>query len=237
MIVVILVTLSMTQLWSQEAGNFRIPLIGDSVPSFTAESTTGTIHFPNDYGRKWKILLSHPQDWTPVCSTEILELAYMQSEFDKLNAKIVIVSTDPLETHKLWVKALEEIRYKDRDPVMIRFPLVEDQNRIIARMYGMIHSSTSTTKDVRGVFIIDPDNILQAVSFYPMQTGRNIDEIKRSVIALQAAKVGISATPANWQPGDDMLIPYRPEATSEKQNMHGEQYYDPAWFIHFKKSE
>src|SRR5450759_3411711 len=117
----IVTVLSVTQIWSQEASvssqqketkedrNFRIPLIGESAPSFTAESTNGTINFPDDFGKRWKILFSHPQDFTPVCSTEILELARLQEEFDKLGAKLIVVSTDALETHVQWKKSLESL--------------------------------------------------------------------------------------------------------------------------------
>ena len=148
---------------AQEDRNFRIPLLGETAPSFTAETTNGTLNFPGDFGKKWKVLLSHPQDFTPVCSSEILELAQMQSEFDKLGAKVVVVSTDNIKSHKDWVNALEELKYKDREPVKIKFPLVDDYSKTVAKKYGMIHPNTNSTKDVRGAFIIDPNNVIQAV--------------------------------------------------------------------------
>jgi peroxiredoxin 2/4 len=233
---IVLIGFSLTHLWSQVDRNFRIPLIGEVAPSFTAESTSGTVNFPSDFGNKWKVLVSHPQDFTPVCSSELLELANLQKEFDKLNVKIVVVSTDELATHKQWVKALGEIKYKNREPQEIKFPLVDDHSKGIAKLYGMIHSTTNTNRDVRGVYIISPNNIVQSISFYPMSVGRNIDEIKRSVIALQTAEEGVTATPANWQPGHDLLIPYKKSSTATKQENEAAGIYEIAWFMTFKKN-
>ena len=193
--------------WSQENKDIRIPLIGEVAPFFTAESTQGKINFPDDYFGKWKILFSHPSDFTAVCSTEIIELAAVQQDFEKLNTKILVISTDGLNSHLEWVKSMESIRYKGKDPVKIKFPLISDNNLEISRKYGMIHAVTSSTKDVRGVFIIDPEEKIRAVIFYPMSLGRNIDEIKRIIIALQQSDNKNVYTPANWQPGQDVLLP------------------------------
>ena len=171
---------------ADEDKNFRIPLIGEKAPSFTAETTNGTLVFPNDFGSKWKILFSHPQDFTPVCSSEMLELARLQKEFDNLNVKLAVISTSPLETHVQWKKALEDIEYKGNPATKIKFPLIDDDKRLISRQYGMIHPSISGTKSVRGVFIIDPNDVIQAVYFYPMNVGRSSEELLRSVKALQA---------------------------------------------------
>src|SRR5512133_1155273 len=110
---------------TNEDRNFRVPLIGEHAPEFTAESTNGTVNFPADYGRKWKVLFSHPQDFTPVCSTEILELASLQSEFDKLGTKLVVISTDNLQSHLQWKKSMESLNLNSRGNVNIKFPLVE----------------------------------------------------------------------------------------------------------------
>ena len=137
MLFFVLTFLSATQLWSQdeflyepqkplEDRNFRTPLIGEKASSFTAVSTNGEIKFPGDYGRSWKILFSHPQDFSPVCTTELLELAKLQGEFDKLGVKLVAISTDKLDTHVQWKKAMEGLAYKDKEPVKIEFPLVAD---------------------------------------------------------------------------------------------------------------
>jgi peroxiredoxin 2/4 len=224
---------------SQNKNSVKIPLIGDVAPSFTAETTTGVLNFPSDYGRKWKIIFSHPRDFTPVCSSEIITLAHMQEEFDKLDVKIVIVSTDTLSKHFMWVKALEEITYKEKSPVKIKFPLVDDNRLNVSKLYGMLHLPSSSTKDVRGVFIISPQNKIEAIYFYPMNIGRNMEEIKRTVIALQTAGSGKDhyLTPANWQLGEDVLMPQFPytdkqlEANPEIKNA----YYNVGSFMWFKK--
>ena len=239
---------SVTQLWSEksvessgpekskEDRNFRIPLIGESAPSFTAESTNGTINFPSDYGRKWKILFSHPLDFTPVCSTEILELGYLQEDFDKFGVKIVVISVNPLEEHVQWKKALELVKQKNREPLKIKFPLVEDKNIVISKMYGMIHSKSNSSISVRGVFIIDADNIIQAIYFYPMNIGRNTDELLRVITALQKSAKENVMTPVNWKIGDDVLIKGLPKISGNDSSTLSKNFYSPAWFILYKKS-
>jgi peroxiredoxin (alkyl hydroperoxide reductase subunit C) len=234
-----LLLLGAGNLWSQDKESASIPMIGDDAPSFTAETTTGQLNFPSDYGRKWKIIFSHPRDFTPVCSSEILTLANMQEDFEKLNVKLVVVSTDALEKHHLWKKALEETAYKDKSPVKIKFPLVDDNRMAISREYGMLHIPVSTTKDVRGVFIINPDNKVAAIYFYPMNIGRNMDEIKRTVVALQTAGSGKDAylIPANWQQGEDVLVPHFPYTEKElKANPDLKySYYNVGSYMWFKK--
>jgi peroxiredoxin (alkyl hydroperoxide reductase subunit C) len=228
---------SATMIFAQEN---TIPMLGDKAPSFTAETTNGTLHFPDDYGKKWKILFSHPLDFTPVCSSELLELAYMQGEFEKLGVQIVIISTDNIESHKNWKKSLESLSYKNREAVNIKFPLIDDDSKLISRKYGMIHASTNNTKDVRGVFIIDPDNKISAISFNPMEVGRNLDEIKRTVNALQTVKSNAVLTPANWQPGGDVLIPYLKSdenSSSKAVSKNDPKLYQVAWYMIFKKMD
>lgn len=191
---------------SQDKENTRIPLLGEMSPEFTGQSTTGNIHFPDDYFMKWKILFSHPADFTPVCSSEILQLASMQDEFDKLNTKIVVVSTDGLSSHIAWIKSLETVRYPGKETVKIKFPLVSDPDFKISKKFGMLHSYTSTTRDIRGVFIIDPNDRICAVFFYPQNIGRNLEEIKRTLIALQTSEKYAVLTPANWIPGCDVMV-------------------------------
>jgi len=232
---------SSTQAGSKEDRNFRIPLIGETAPSFTAESTNGTINFPSDFGRKWKILFSHPQDFTPVCSTEILELAYLQSEFDNLGVKIAVISTDPVETHLQWKKSLEELNLNNRGVVKIKFPLIGDDDVIIAKQYGMIHPETNSTRSVRGVFIIDPDNVVQAIYFYPMNVGRSTDEIIRTITALQISALQTTAasrvlTPVNWNPGKDLLVSIPPKTDATKSAEVPAGFYSPVWFLWFKKA-
>ncbi len=221
-----------TLMLSQETNHVTIPLIGQEAPSFTARTTNGILNFPADFGRKWKILVSHPQDFTPVCSTELLELAHALGDFDKLNASIAVISTDPLDIHFQWKKALEEVNYQGRGQVKIKFPLIDDDKVVISRQYGMIHPSTNSTRDVRGVFVLDPDNIIQAIFFYPNTVGRNVEELKRTIIALQTVRADNVLTPANWQKGHDVLIHVKP--VSRKDN---ESLKDVSWFMTFKKSK
>jgi peroxiredoxin (alkyl hydroperoxide reductase subunit C) len=236
-LLLVLVVFTVAQAWAQqqkEDRNFRIPLIGEQAPAFTATATTGTINFPADYGRKWKILFSHPQDFTPVCSSEILELANLQPEFDKLGVKLVVMSADPVSTHKDWLKALEGLNYKERGQVKIKFPLVDDENLVASKLYGMVHSATNSTKDVRGVYIIDPDNVVQAIYFYPMSVGRNTEELIRTVTALQTVAKHNVATPADWRAGNDVFVPYGPSgdknATADTKDV-----YSLSWFMTYKK--
>lgn len=226
---------SSSQKETKEDRNFRIPLIGETAPSFKAESTNGMINFPSQYGKKWKVLVSHPQDFTPVCSSEILELANIQSELDKLNVQVVVVSTDPLDTHTKWKQALEEMSFQGKEKASIKFPLVDDQNIAISKKYGMIHTTSNSTKSVRGVFVIDPDNIIQATSFYPMSVGRSTHEILRLVSALQTTASAQVMTPANWKPGNDVLVPYQPTSQSGTSEKDPEGYYSAAWFMWYKK--
>jgi peroxiredoxin 2/4 len=227
----------LTQIWAQEKDQITFPMLEEDAPAFTAESTTGTLNFPGDFGSKWKILFSHPADFTPVCTSEILELAASQKEFDKLGAKIIVVSVDQLENHNEWKKSIETLKYKGREPATIDFPLVSDTKLIVSRKYGMIQPSTSSTKDVRGVFIVDPKNKIRAMFFYPMNIGRNLGEIERTLVALQTADKQQVLIPANWQPGGDVLIPYV-KSTSEAENLEKEDnpdYYQLTWYMRFKK--
>ncbi len=198
---------SLIGLYAQKSTS-SIPLIGSKAPSFTAQSTKGEITFPGESVSTWKILFSHPRDFTPVCSSELLELAQQQEEFKKLGVQIFVVSTDALSQHKDWVNSLNSVKYKDRAPVAIDFPLIDDQNKKIAGLYGMLHADASTTSTVRGVFIVDPNDKIRYIGFYPMEVGRNLDEIVRTVEALQTADKHKVIIPANWKPGEDVFLPY-----------------------------
>jgi peroxiredoxin 2/4 len=247
-IFVVLLAFSMSQVRAQweyethevqkpkEDRHFRIPLIGETAPSFVAQSTNGEINFPSDYGRKWKVLFSHPQDFTPVCTSELLELANLQTEFEKLGAELVCISADALDTHVQWKKAMEGITYKDREPVKIKFPIIDDENLAVSKMYGMIHPETNTHRDVRGVFIINPDDVIQAIYFYPMQVGRNTDELVRVLTALKTTYKEKVMTPANWKAGNDVLIPYPPREVETNPQAVPEGYYNLSWFMWYKKA-
>ena len=247
MLIFIVLVLSVAQVWSQNVGstsstantkedrNFRIPLIGESAPAFKAESTNGEIFFPGNYGRKWKILFSHPQDFTPVCTSEILALAHLQTQFDKLGCKLIVISTDPLDTHIQWKKAMEDIAFKNNDAVNINFPIVDDHTLAISKQYGMIHATTNTTRDVRGVFIVDPDDNIAAIYFYPMHVGRSTDELIRMIQALKTTYSDKVMTPANWQAGNDVLVPYPPKEDPVNPGLSNDGYYNLAWFMWYKK--
>ncbi len=220
------------------AQEVNIPQLGGTAPSFTAQSTNGEISFPSDFGKHWKILFSHPKDFTPVCSSEILELGYEQESFDELDTKLVVVSTDILEQHRSWVAALEEISTKRSDPVDIKFPLVADNDKKVARLYGMIHDASSLSQNIRGVYIIDPDNNIRSIQFYPNEVGRNVDELKRTLVALQATFAQDNrVTPVNWQPGDDMIVPVLSAEEKKSIGTPGSEYYQLAWFLTYKKAE
>ena len=223
--------------YAQDSIVNRIPLIGERAPKFTAESTNGKITFPDENNSKWTILFSHPADFTAVCSSEILELAALQEDFEKLNTRLIVISTDAVSSHIEWVKSLETIKYKGREPQKIRFPLVSDKSLEISRKYGMIHSFSSTTKDVRGVFIVDPDEKIEAIFFYSMNVGRNMDEIKRTLVALQTAEKNNVLIPANWNAGQDVMIP-SPKTSADADKLLKKitpGLYYLTWYMWFKK--
>ncbi len=234
-VVLMTVTLlfSVTQV---EAQDVQIPQIGVEAPSFTAMSTNGKINFPADFGDHWKVVLSHPKDFTPVCSSELLELAHAQESFAELNAKLLVVSTDIMEQHESWKKALERVNYKERSPVRIEFPLVADDDLKVSKKYGMIHSQTSVKENIRGVYYIDPDNIVRAIQFYPIEVGRNVEEIQRALVALQTVdRKPNRATPANWQAGEDLLVPVLSQEEKERIDRPGSPLYQYSWFLVFEK--
>ncbi len=221
---------------AQKLGNQRIPLIGSNAPSFRSQSTNGPVSFPEDFGKKWKILFAHPRDFTPVCSSELLELAYRQDEFSRLGTQIVIVSVDKLVSHQNWKADLEQIDYKGHGKLKINFPLVVDSSFAICDSYGMLDTKSGRGKSVRGVFFVDPENEIRAFYFYPVEVGRNTDEIIRTLKALQANynSPGV-VIPANWQPGDDVMIPFL--TVEDKENL---KKPDPSvhyinWYMIYKK--
>jgi peroxiredoxin (alkyl hydroperoxide reductase subunit C) len=214
-----------------------IPMLGEQAPSFKAETTNGDLVFPEDYGNHWKILLSHPKDFTPVCTSEILALAKMQGEFDQLGVKLAIISTDELSSHYQWKQLLEDILVTQGEEEKITFPFIEDHNGRISNTYGMLHAWEDRTRDVRGVFIIDPENRIKSINFYPMNIGRNMEEIKRVVLALQVSEKEEVLLPANWTYGDDMLMKYVPYTLEDLQKdpTLKEKYYKVGINLWYKK--
>ena len=229
---------AMTQLWSQSNGNSRIPLIGEDAPAFTAQSTQWIINFPSDFGLKWKILLSHPADFTPVCTSEIMELALMQQDFANLNVQLAIVSTDDISLHESWVKSMDGMLYNGKGPAKINFPLFDDSKFDISMKYGMITPSVDSRKTVRAVFIINPDNKIAAIFYYQKNVGRNMEEIKRTVIALQTAQKNTVLTPVNWKPGDDVLLPYPyPYTCYDSIQRADAGLHNISWYMMYKKAD
>ncbi|MBK8793805.1 MAG: peroxiredoxin [Holophaga sp.] len=186
----------------------RLPLIGDKAPSFKAETTQGPIQFPEDYKGKWVVLFSHPADFTPVCTTEFMTFASMQGEFHALNCELVGLSIDSIYAHIAWLRTIKEkIEYKGMKGVEVTFPLIADLTMEVAKAYGMLQPGASNTQAVRAVFIIDPEGLVKTILYYPLSNGRNMQEIKRILMALQLSMKHGVATPANWQPGEDVIVP------------------------------
>ncbi len=186
----------------------QMPVIGQVAPSFVAETTQGTIHFPEDYKGKWVILFSHPADFTPVCTTEFMTFATMEPQFEALNTKLVGLSIDSLYSHIAWLRTIKEkLKYKGMANVEVNFPLIEDIKMEVSKRYGMLQPAASDTKAVRAVFFIDPESRIRAIIYYPLSSGRNFQEIKRLLVAMQTADKYKVATPADWQPGDPVIVP------------------------------
>ncbi|MFH2094578.1 MAG: peroxiredoxin [Bacteroidota bacterium] len=225
--------------FSQDAKENSLPLIGESAPKFTAVSTRGKLNFPDDYFGKWKILFSHPADFTPVCTSELLELAKLQEDFKKMNTALVVISTDGLNSHIEWIKSMESIDYRDNGKVKIDFPLVSDAGLEVSKQYGMLHPNSSSTKDIRAVFIIDPGDRIRTILYYPDNVGRNMEEIKRVLTALQEVQGKDLLAPANWDVGEDLLMP-SPKSADESAKMelkNNEKYYSLAWYMWFVQAK
>jgi len=175
--------------------------LGDTVPNFTQASTSGDINFHEWAGNSWVVLFSHPSDFTPVCTTELGEVARLKPEFEKRNAKALALSVDDVESHLGWVKDIEETQN-----VALNYPILADPDRKVSDMYDMIHPNANNTLTVRSVFIIDPNKKLRLTLTYPASTGRNFDELLRVLDSLQLTDKYSVATPANWQDGEDCVI-------------------------------
>ena len=175
--------------------------LGDTAPDFKQDSTEGPISFHDWAGDSWVVLFSHPKDFTPVCTTELGEVARLKPEFDKRNAKVIGLSVDPLEDHNAWCGDIEETQGS-----ALNFPLLADADRSVSQAYGMIHPNADNTLTVRSVFVIDPNKKIRLTITYPASTGRNFDEILRVIDSLQLTDGYKVATPVNWNDGDDVII-------------------------------
>jgi alkyl hydroperoxide reductase subunit AhpC len=176
--------------------------LGDTAPDFEQESSIGRIKFHEWIDDSWAVLFSHPADYTPVCTTELGMTAKLKSEFDKRNVKAIGLSVVPVAKHTGWIKDIEETQ-----GCTVAFPIIADEDRKVAALYDMIHPNQSETMTVRSLFVIDPKKKVRLILTYPMSTGRNFDEVLRVIDALQLTDNYTVATPANWNDGDDVIIP------------------------------
>lgn len=218
----------------------RLPLINDPAPAFRAKTTMGELNFPEDYKGKWVILFSHPADFTPVCTTEFMTFATMQEEFRELNTELIGLSIDSLYAHIAWLRTIKEkIEFNGMKDVEVNFPVIEDLKMEVSKKFGMVQPNASSTQAVRAVFIMDPDARVRAILYYPLSTGRNMDEIKRMVIAMQKADKEQIATPANWRPGDDVIIPPPGSCGTAKDRVESQKddQYCLDWFMCFRKEK
>ncbi|MCX6700756.1 MAG: peroxiredoxin [Methanomicrobiales archaeon] len=210
-----------------EMGSGRMPSIGEPAPDFAAETTQGPLRL-SDLKGKWVVMFSHPADFTPVCTTEFLAFAAVYEELKAMNVQLIGLSVDSVSAHLAWVHAV-----KEKMGVDIPFPIIADLSMNIAKSYGMIHAGQSTTATVRCVFFIDDKGITRAMIYYPLQNGRYIPEIIRLVKALQMTDNHKVSTPANWQPGDKVVVP-PPKTAAEMAKRPTEGYECKDWYLCFK---
>ncbi|HWS30802.1 MAG TPA: peroxiredoxin [Clostridia bacterium] len=222
-----------------EAYENRMPLIGDMAPEFKAVTTQGEINFPQDFAGKWVILFSHPADFTPVCTTEFMTFGSMLEEFKALNTELVGLSVDSIYAHIAWLRKIKELEWNGKKSIEITFPLIEDIRMEVAKKYGMIQPNQSNTQAVRAVFIIDPEGKIRTILYYPLTTGRNFDEIKRIILALQKSDKDGVATPADWRPGQDVIVPTAGSCGTAKERMEtqNDDQYCLDWFMCFRREK
>lgn len=175
--------------------------LGDKAPNFDAETSEGKINFYEYLGDGWGILFSHPADFTPVCTTELGAAAKYKGAFERRNVKMLALSVDGVESHKRWIKDIEETQ-----STQVNFPIIADEDKKISHLYDMIHPNASDTLTVRSVYVIGPDKTIKLMITYPASTGRNFDELLRVIDSLQLTAYHKVATPANWQQGDNVVI-------------------------------
>src|SRR5205807_346582 len=200
----------------------RIPRINEPAPDFEAKSTHGMIKLSNYTSKgKWVMLFSHPADFTPVCTTEFVELARNAAEFEKRNVQLIGNSIDSVYSHIAWIRNIEQ-----HNRVKVTFPVIADLDQKVARAFGMVHEAVSDTATVRAVFFIDPKGVIRALLYYPLSLGRNVDELLRAIDAMQIADANAVATPANWRPGDPVIVRRHPSPKPTRRNVRA---VDPGW--------
>lgn len=201
-----------------------LPLLGEKAPDFEANTTHGKKKL-SDYQGKWLILFSHPADFTPVCTTEFMAFAAIAPQLKELNTELLGLSIDSTYSHIAWTRNI-----KEKMGVDIPFPIIADLDMKVAGLYGMIHPKLGTTAAVRAAFIIDDKGVLRAMVYYPMTTGRNMDEFVRLIQALQTADQHKVATPANWRPGDKVIVP-PPQTAQAAEARMAEGYECVDWYL------
>ncbi|MDD1729605.1 MAG: peroxiredoxin [Methanospirillum sp.] len=211
-----------------ECDCISLPILGEPAPDFEALTTQGTLTL-SDLQGKWVVLFSHPADFTPVCTTEFVAFAQAYDEFKAMNTQLIGLSIDSVHSHIAWIRNI-----KEKMGIDIPFPVIADLDMKVATLYGMVHPGQSSTATVRTVFFIDDKGILRAMIYYPLSNGRSIPEILRLVKALQTADKEGVATPANWQPGDKVVVPPpKTVAEAEKRMTEGYEYKD--FYLCFRK--
>lgn len=215
-----------------ENQGYSMPRIGDMAPEFTVQTTQGPINFPADYKGKWVILFSHPADFTPVCTSEFMTFGSMQKEFEALNCQLVGLSIDGLSSHIAWLRTIKErIDWKGMQNIDVQFPLIDDITMNVAKNYGMIQPGESETKAVRAVFFIDPKGIIRTIIYYPLALGRNFDELKRVLIGLQTVDNFGVALPADWRPGDEVIVPAPSTMKAVAKRVEDKDMHCYDWFF------
>lgn len=207
----------------------RIPRIMEPAPDFEAKSTHGLIRLSDYTSRgKWVLLFSHPADFTPVCSTEFIEFARSYDDFEKINVQLIGVSIDSVFSHIAWVRDLEQI-----GGIQVKFPIVADLDQRVSSAYGLVHEAAADTATVRAVFAIDPKGTVRALIYYPMQLGRNIDELFRIFQALQTADANSVSCPANWRPGQPVIVaaPATVEDAAKRTSGAGSGLNVESWYL------
>jgi len=208
-----------------------MPRINELAPDFEAKTTHGVMKLSDITSKgKWVVLFSHPADFTPVCTTEFVEFSKRHDDFARRNTQLLGNSIDSVYSHIAWVRNIEQ-----NFGVKVPFPVIADLDQKVARAFGMVHEAVSDTATVRAVFVIDPKNIIRAIIYYPMSLGRNVDEIVRIVDALQTADANACSTPANWRPGDSVIVPAPATQADAEKRVAASEFEVSDWYLSKKK--
>jgi len=227
------ITLNKPKTMSTENGSINslpsLPRIGDKAPDFKAITTFGELQFSEYNKDHWVVFFAHPADFTPVCTTELIEFAKEKPFFDAKNTKLIGVSIDSVHAHLAWVQNV-----KEKTGVLLDFPIIADLDTKVAQKYGLLHPGESTTAAVRAVFFIDPKGTIRAIIYYPLNLGRNLEEVKRVITALQTADANSVSLPVNWKEGDKVVVP--PPKTYAEIGQHAGKGYEEVDFYLLKKN-